>query len=42
LQPFKSVQADVATQQAVITFDAPATEETIKRLLAEINYPVLN
>ena len=38
----KSVQADVATQQAVITFDAPATEETIKRLLAEINYPVLN
>ena len=38
----KSVQADAATQQAVITFDAPATEEIIKNLLAEIDYPAAN
>ncbi len=37
-----SVKADAETKQAVITFDAPATEGTIKALLAEINYPVLN
>lgn len=33
------VEADVVTRQATITFDAPATEEQIKALLAEINYP---
>ena len=38
----KSVQANLETRQAVITFDSPATEELIKRLLAEIDYPVLN
>lgn len=38
----ESVKADAATKQAVITFAAPATEEAIKALLAEINYPVLN
>jgi copper ion binding protein len=38
----KSVQANLENQQAVITFDTPATEEAIKQLLAEINYPVLN
>jgi copper chaperone len=38
----KSVQAILETRQAVITFDSPATEESIKRLLAEIDYPVLN
>jgi copper ion binding protein len=38
----KSVQANLDTRQAVITFDSPATEELIKRLLAEIDYPVLN
>jgi len=38
----KSVQANLDTRQAVITFDPPATEELIKRLLAEIDYPVLN
>jgi copper chaperone len=37
-----SVQANLETRQAVITFDSPATEELIKRLLAEIDYPVLN
>ena len=38
----KSVEADAASRKAVITFDLPATEEQIKSLLAEINYPVLN
>ncbi len=36
----QSVDASVENKQATITFDAPATEETIKSLLAEINYPV--
>jgi len=35
----KSVQADQNTKQAVISFEPPATEEKIKELLAEINYP---
>ncbi|HQE92584.1 MAG TPA: heavy-metal-associated domain-containing protein [Anaerolineae bacterium] len=35
-----SVEADVQTKQATISFEAPATEEAIKSLLAEINYPV--
>jgi copper chaperone len=37
-----SVSADQTSQQAVITFEAPATEEMIKALLAEINYPAVN
>jgi copper chaperone CopZ len=37
-----SVSADQTTQQAVITYDAPATEAQIKALLAEINYPAVN
>lgn len=36
----KEVKADAGARQVVITFDAPATEEQIKALLAEINYPV--
>ncbi len=36
----QSVQADLAQKQATITFEAPATEEKIKNLLEEINYPV--
>jgi copper chaperone len=36
----KSVEADVASKVATITFDPPASEEQIKSLLAEINYPV--
>ena len=35
----QSVEADPQTKQAVITFDAPATEDAIKALLAEIKYP---
>ena len=38
----KAVDADVDTKQATIQFDAPATEEAIKKLLAEIDYPVMN
>jgi copper chaperone len=36
----KSVEADVATKVATITFETPASEEGIKGLLAELNYPV--
>lgn len=36
----KSVKADEATKKVEIVFDVPATEEKIKSLLAEINYPV--
>jgi copper chaperone len=36
----QSVKADQATKKVQITFDAPASEETIKALLAEIDYPV--
>jgi copper chaperone CopZ len=39
LQGVKSVVADVTTRKATIRFDPPATEEKIKELLAEINYP---
>ena len=38
----KAVQADQMAKNATITFEAPATEEIIKNLLAEINYPVAN
>ena len=40
MQGVTTVNADVASKQATITFEAPATEEKIKDLLAEINYPV--
>ena len=36
----KSVKADADTKAVEIVYDAPATEEQIKKLLAEINYPV--
>ncbi|RMF40864.1 MAG: copper chaperone [Anaerolineae bacterium] len=35
----QSVEASAETKTATITFEAPATEEQIKALLAEINYP---
>ena len=37
-----SVVADQNKQIATIMFDSPATEEQIKKLLAEIDYPVAN
>lgn len=39
LQGVRSVKADEASKKVVISFDAPASEETIKALLSEINYP---
>lgn len=39
LQGVQTVKADQATKKVQITFDAPASEEQIKALLAEINYP---
>ena len=36
----QSVKADQASNLVEIVFDAPANEEMIKALLAEINYPI--
>ena len=38
----KSVDANPQTKKATISFDEPATEEKIKSLLTEINYPAMN
>lgn len=35
-----SVDANMESRQATIVFEAPATEQQIKELLSEINYPV--
>ncbi|KXK10744.1 MAG: heavy metal binding protein [Chloroflexi bacterium OLB14] len=35
----QSVKANADTKKVEITFDAPASEQSIKALLAEINYP---
>ncbi len=40
MQGVKSVKAEVDTKKVTISFDAPASEEKIKTLLAEIEYPV--
>lgn len=40
LQGVQTVKADLDTKKVQITFDAPASEEKIKTLLAEIDYPV--
>jgi copper chaperone len=40
LQGVQSVKADEAAKKVEITFSEPANEDTIKSLLAEINYPV--
>jgi len=39
LQGVQSVKAEEATKKVIITFDTPASEDKIKALLAEINYP---
>jgi len=41
LEGVKSVEADANTKKVVVSFDAPASEEKIEKLLAEINYPVV-
>jgi copper chaperone len=38
----RSVKADQLSQIATIEFEPPATEEHIKALLEEINYPVVS
>jgi copper chaperone CopZ len=40
LAGIKSVKADAATKKVEIIFDAPASEDKIKSLMKEINYPV--
>ena len=40
LQGVQSVKAAIDTKKVEITFDVPASEEKIKALLTEINYPV--
>jgi copper chaperone CopZ len=40
LDGVKSVEADVIAKSATIIFEPPATEDGIKNLLVEINYPV--
>ena len=39
LQGVQSVKADEAGKKVQITFDAPASEDQVKALLAEIGYP---
>lgn len=36
----KEVTGDVESKTIQVNFEAPATEETLKSLLNEINYPV--
>jgi copper chaperone len=40
LEGVQAVKADLDTKKVQITFDTPASEEKIKALLAEIEYPV--
>ena len=40
LKGVKEVRANTETKLVEIVFESPATEEQIKALLAEINYPV--
>ncbi|HEX8992000.1 MAG TPA: cation transporter [Anaerolineales bacterium] len=40
LEGVKSVKADMNTRDVTIIFEAPASEEKIKALLTEIEYPV--
>ena len=39
LEGVSSVKADADTRSVTVTWDAPASEDGIKALLAEINYP---
>jgi len=42
LEGVLSVVAELDKKQATIMFESPATEDKIKALLAEINYPAVN
>jgi len=37
----KSVEGDAASKQVTIEFESPANEDSIKKLLEEINYPAV-
>lgn len=39
LEGVQSVKADLDSKKVEIAFEAPASEDKIKALLAEINYP---
>jgi len=39
LNGVKTVEADQKSRQVKISYDSPATSESIESLLAEINYP---
>jgi len=39
LQGVKSVKGDVQTKEVTVEWEAPATWDSVKSLLAEINYP---
>ena len=40
LEGVKAVKADMLGRKLQVSFEPPATEDQIKALLAEINYPV--
>jgi copper ion binding protein len=40
LQGVQNVKADLDSKKVKVTFDAPASEEKIKTLLAEVEYPI--
>ncbi len=40
LEGVKSVEADADTKKVVVSFEEPANEEKIEKLMEEINYPV--
>jgi copper chaperone CopZ len=39
LEGVTAVSGDIEAKSVAVTWDAPATEESVKSLLAEINYP---
>lgn len=41
LQGVQSVKADLETKNVTISYDAPVTEDEIKALLTEIEYPAV-
>jgi copper chaperone len=42
LEGVSTVKASAETKQVDVQFDSPATEQTLRDMLAEINYPAVN
>lgn len=42
IQGVKTIETDLHAKQVTVSFEPPATEEIIKRTMAEIHYPVAN